>query len=77
LGREVYNTGCDVEINRGIAEVQWNDLLSRGKKLFGFAVDDCHRIYYDTFQGWIWVKAPKLTQSAILEAIKQGQFYST
>lgn len=77
LGLEVYNTGCDVEINRGYAEVQWNDLLSRGKKLYGFAVDDCHRIYYDTFQGWLWVKAAELTQSAILEAIKLGRFYST
>lgn len=77
LGVEIYNTGCDLEIARGFSETQIDDLLARNKKILCFAVDDCHRIYYDVFKGWICVKAKELTAKAILEAIKEGSFYSS
>jgi len=77
IGIEVYNTGCDKEIARGFGEIQWDDLIARREKFYGFAVDDCHRISYDTFGGWIWVKAKELSYSSIISSIKNGNFYSS
>lgn len=77
LGLEIYNSGCDAEIARGYGDIQYDEVLARNKKMFCVAVDDCHRIYYDAFKGWIFVKAKQLTEKAILSAIKKGNFYSS
>jgi hypothetical protein len=62
----------------------WDDVLSSGKLLYGLAVDDAH-----TFkepwnanaarpgQGWIMVRAEDLTAKALLEAMENGDFYSS
>ncbi|MCX7919010.1 MAG: CehA/McbA family metallohydrolase [bacterium] len=77
LGVEIYNHGCEVELAKGFSSIHWDDLLIRGKKLFGFAVDDAHERVVDYCGGWIWVKAPELTKEAICSAIRQGAFYSS
>jgi hypothetical protein len=77
IGLEVWNTGCDVEIGRGLSEVQWDDLLSRGFKLWGMAVDDAHRYYRDAMKGWVVVKAASRTPGAIRQALIKGHFYSS
>jgi len=77
LGVEVFNTGCQLEIAKGISSVHWDDLLARGKRLWGFAVDDAHWRIDDSCKGWIMVKADELTKSAIVDAIEKGYFYSS
>ncbi len=77
LGVEVFNTGCQLEIAKGISSVHWDDLLARGKRLWGFAVDDAHWRTDDGFKGWIMVKAVELTKPAIVDAIEKGYFYSS
>jgi len=77
FGLEVWNTGCDVEIGRGISEVQWDDLLSRGEKIWGLAVDDAHRYYRDAMKGWIVVKALSCTGKSIRKSLEKGWFYSS
>lgn len=74
---EVWNSGCDVEIGRGLADVQWDDLLSRNHKIKGIAVDDAHRYYIDSGKGWVMVRAEALTRKAVRAALEKGDFYSS
>ncbi len=76
-GIEVYNTGCDYENRTGLAEAYWDDLLRRGRRVWGFGTDDSHWRLPDYAGGWIVVKAPERSAGAITEAIKAGQFYAT
>jgi hypothetical protein len=62
----------------------WDDVLSSGKLIYGLAVDDAHT-FKDPWnkdaarpgQGWIVVKAEQLTAEALLEAMENGDFYSS
>jgi hypothetical protein len=76
---EVYNGGCEVDDAKGFSHVHWDDLLAAGRRLWGLAVDDAHWRTgdRDAGLGWVWVKAPALTQQAILEALEQGCFYAS
>jgi hypothetical protein len=59
----------------------WDLLLSKGKVVYGTATDDAH--HYQEFgadkanpgRGWVVARAPELTQDAILESIRSGDFY--
>jgi hypothetical protein len=62
----------------------WDGLLSRGKVVWGVASDDSHA--YTKFddpmapspgKGWIFVRAPRLTAEAILQAVRRGDFYAS
>jgi len=65
-------------------ETLWDSLLSRGKVAWGVASDDVHD--YMNFddpnaptpgKAWIVVRAPELTLSAVMQALRQGQFYAS
>lgn len=77
LGVEVYNTHCDTTLAKGYAGVYWDDLLDAGRRVFGFAVDDLHAPRWGLGGGWIMVKAPAPTRTAVLGAIRAGHFYAT
>ncbi len=82
LGVEVFNTGCHYEIAKGYSSLHWDELLDRGRRLWGFAVDDSHHHVsphhpLDTARAWVMVKAPALTREAILASLRQGLFYSS
>jgi hypothetical protein len=82
IGVEVYNTSCDLTIGRGHSNVHWDDLLSGGCRLLGFAVDDAHcldkpLLPLDLCKAWIYVKARSLTVESIMEGIRRGRFYSS
>ncbi|MFO7945741.1 MAG: CehA/McbA family metallohydrolase [Armatimonadota bacterium] len=77
IGVEVYNTTCDRGVGRGYSAVQWDALLARGKRLYGFAVDDAHNHYDDAWTGFIMVRAEECTEDSIISAIKNGQFYAS
>jgi len=76
---EVYNGGCEVDDAKGLSVVHWDDLLAAGRCLWGLAVDDAHwrNGSKDAGLGWVWVKAPVLTQEAVLESLEQGHFYAS
>jgi hypothetical protein len=57
IGVEVYNTTCHHGIGRGESVVQWDELLARGRRFLGLAVDDAHWHYPDGIGGWIWFYA--------------------
>ena len=77
IGVEVFNFTCHRGIGRGLSEVQWDDLLARGRRLFGLGVDDAHFHYDDLYGGWIVLKAEEPTREAIYEALRQGRFYAS
>jgi len=76
-GLEVYNTVCHHGIGRGTSEVQWDDLLARGERLFGLAVDDAHHRFEDRFYGRIMLKAQDRSPESIYAALRAGHFYAT
>jgi predicted metal-dependent phosphoesterase TrpH len=77
LGLEVYNANCEVEIGKGYSMECWDDALQRGKRFYGFATDDAHWKLADYALGWIVVKAPRLDEPALLDALRRGHFYSS
>jgi hypothetical protein len=82
IGIEVFNTTCFASIAKGHSAVHWDDLLARGKSVFGFAVDDAHQHFndhrpIDICGAWIMAKLPELTEAAVMNAIKSGRFYAS
>ena len=78
-GMEVFNFICQVLNGKGQSLNIWDELLMRGKRLWGFAVDDSHMS--ETFpigdQAWLMVRAPKLDDRALVAAMRNGNFYGT
>lgn len=82
IGTEVFNTTCLYSIDKGYSMNHWDNLLVRGRNIFGFATDDCHNHFNDhrqndACQAWIMVKSKKLTIYDIMESIKKGLFYAS
>lgn len=76
---EIYNYDTDIECALGTDTVHWDNMLRRGKHIWGFASDDNHNNpkMPDSFGGWIMVNAPELTHEAILSNMISGNFYAT
>ena len=82
LGIEIFNTSVHYAFARGYATLHWDALLSRGKRIWGFATDDAHWHFndhrpIDVCGGWIMVKAPSLTTPNLMAAIRKGLFYAS
>jgi len=82
LGIEIFNSTCHFSIGKGYSTVHWDDLLTRGKFSFGFAVDDVHwhsnpHRPTDAFYAWVMVKAKELTAESLMESLRNGLFYSS
>jgi len=77
LGIEVFNTTCFRGIGKGTSAVQWDGLLSQGKRVVAFAVDDAHGETRDAFQGWVVARCAERSREAVMDALVQGRFYST
>ncbi len=75
-GLEVYNATC-TRFGKGTAASHWDDLLARGRLVWGLAVDDTHWEAHDWGQGWVMVRAEELSAPAILGALAAGSFYAS
>jgi hypothetical protein len=76
-GIEIYNHTCEGYTGKGDSLTHWDSLLHEGQAVWGLAVDDAHCQLQDVGGGWIVVRAPGLTELAILNAIRQGHFYAS
>ncbi len=79
---EIYNHQSQMEEACGYSVSYWDYLLQHGKKVWGIAADDAHggnylNAYSEFFGGFIFVQAENLRQQNIIDAIKQGKFYSS
>ena len=58
----------------------WDSILTEGQLLYGIAADDAHDFGPDSRDpgsAWIMVRSVELTTPAVLNAIRNGDFYST
>jgi len=85
---EIANAHPQVNNNGGgpspDTEALWDAMLTAGITIWGAASDDMHQLKQPWSkaaarpgQGWIVVRAPRLTQEAILAAMRKGDFYAS
>ena len=74
---EIYNHGCAMGCDRADGAHTADLMLSMGHDLTLIATDDAHFSEPDHFGGWVMVKAERNEPDALLQALKQGDFYST
>jgi hypothetical protein len=78
LALEVFNSGCQVEVGRGISDIHWDDVLSHGRRTFAVASDDAHHPTPGGYlSGWTMVKADSFTRESVMQALRLGRFYSS
>jgi hypothetical protein len=84
-GFEVFNTGCEVEMNDGWGDYEYETMCRDSDELpAATATDDNHNWardpggpYDDSFKGWTTFFAPELTYDAVFEALKNKDCYAT
>ncbi|MCI5699653.1 MAG: PHP domain-containing protein [Lachnospiraceae bacterium] len=76
---EIYNYGTVNESATGFDTLRWDVMLRNGKKIFATASDDNHNdgVVEDSFGGFIVVKAQELTHESIINAMIDGNYYSS
>ena len=80
-GIEIYNGSRCGSADRAVATPLWDACLARGARFLGLANPDNHRYDYTRTDrptnGWNVLFLEELTQSAVLDALRQGRFYAT
>ncbi|HEV2529152.1 MAG TPA: CehA/McbA family metallohydrolase [Thermomicrobiales bacterium] len=75
---EIFNTGHRADADRGDGWFLADLVAIEGRRILGYAADDAHfNGRPDHFGGWVMVRAAELTPEALVEALKDGQFYSS
>jgi len=86
---EIYNGhgSCNFYAAGGMPsnEDVWQQLLCAGRRFFGVAVDDVHHFHKPWVgyrvappaKGWVVVDAAERSAEAILQALREGRFYSS
>ncbi len=74
---EIYNHGCANGCDRPDGAAIADLLLTEGRRLSLIATDDAHFSEPDHFGGWVMVKSPANEPTALLEALKRGDFYAS
>lgn len=80
---EIYNHGCEHDGLYGYHPQAYDEMLRAGQRLFCVAADDNHNSYppghpfFDSFGGFTMICAKELSYTAIMDALFQGNFYSS
>jgi hypothetical protein len=75
---EIFNTGHSRDADRGDGWYLADLLAARGQRYHAFAADDAHfGPRPDRFGGWVMVRADSLEPGSLLQALKEGYFYSS
>jgi predicted metal-dependent phosphoesterase TrpH len=75
IGLEVYNSEF-YYTGKGYSSVQWDELMNAGRILPAIATDDVHNTE-SVGQSWIMIKAKELTTKAVMDALRNGSYYSS
>ncbi len=76
VGLEIYNGTIERLEGSALATDRWDQLLSKGKWLWGFANDDLH-YRHEAGIAWNVAQARERTPAAVLEALREGRFYAS
>lgn len=80
---EIYNYSCITLGYPEYNEKEYDDMLRAGKRIYCIAADDNHNHHehgtqkYDSFGGFIMIKAEKLEYNTITNALVNGEFYAS
>lgn len=74
LGMEIYNGVIGRLDGDPYALDKWDMLLSGGRRVWGFANDDCHHAP-DAGQGWNVAYVRERSRQAVVDALRAGRFY--
>ena len=74
---EIYNHGCAIECDRGSGVAVLDQILNHGKNVNIIATDDSHFHIDDASGGWVMVKSEINSEESLLEALKNGHYYSS
>ena len=59
-------------------DFQWDCILSKGRRIFAIASDDCHNVEGKGFnKGWVMVFSDTSEKEDILSSLKYGNFYAS
>jgi len=59
-------------------ESQWDYILSKGRRIFAIASEDCHNVEGDEFnKARVMVRADSSSKEDILNSLKNGNFYAS
>ncbi|MDQ0148192.1 hypothetical protein ACFO6R_03420 [Eubacterium multiforme] len=76
-GIEIFNNNVRMDCKgRAVATDLWDELLSSGKYVFGFANDDMH-IFSRVGGAYNMVLCQEKTTESIINSIKRGSFYAS
>lgn len=75
-GIEIYNAVIKRLQGSALATDIWDDLLSSGILVWGFANDDFHK-WFDLARAWINISTKSKNQTDILDAIEKGAFVAS
>ena len=76
-GLEIYNGVISFLQGSPYATNKWDMLLSKGRRLWGFATDDCHWGVKDQGLGWNVAYVKRKTAAGVVEALQAGRFYAS
>lgn len=75
---EVYNHTSTFHNDRGDSWWLSDQFSTLGRRLLAYGADDAHfSTRPDGFGCWVQVKTPELTPEALLQALKEGWFYTS
>ena len=77
IGLEIYNGVISRLDGSPYATNRWDMLLSKGRRLWGFANDDSHEAEGDVGLGWNMVYVQDETPKGIVDALLNGCFYAS
>ncbi len=75
-GIEIYNGVCRRVEGSPLATDRWDRLLTAGRRVWGYANDDPHRVT-DYGVAWTMVCAERRDAAAILDALRAGRCYAS
>ncbi len=75
-GIEIYNGVVSWLEGEPEATGRWDRLLASGRRLWGFANDDCHKTT-DIGVGWNVAQTPHRDVEGIVAALREGSFYAS
>ncbi len=76
VGLEVYNGVIERLAGSPYATDRWDQLLGKGRRVWGFANDDSHKDG-DVELGWNVVQADERSVAGIIAGLRRGSFYGS